>query len=130
MTINELVAKYIDLRDRKEAIRKEATEKTAKIDAVLRKIENVLIASLDAAGVESAKTQDGTAFVATRSSATVADRDAFLGFVVEHDAFDMLESRCSKVAVEQWLEVNGELPPGVNYRTERTINVRRPQARG
>jgi hypothetical protein len=37
----------------------------------------------------------------------------------------MLERRVSKAAVEQYKDEHGNLPPGINWREEITINVRR-----
>ncbi len=126
-TVNELVAQYITIRDRKDALRKKYQEKNGKLNEALNLIENILIQNLDASGAESVRTTSGTCFISKRSSATVADRDAFFDFVRDHEAWDMLESRCSKNAVEQYAEESGQLPPGVNYRTERTLGVHRPK---
>jgi hypothetical protein len=47
-------------------------------------------------------------------------------FVKQNLAWDMLEVRVSKPAVEAHMnEFEGELPPGINLRTERVVNVRR-----
>jgi hypothetical protein len=129
MNIQDLVGKYVELRDKKDALRKAYNEKTAKVDSVLEKMEAVMMSALNAAGVDSAKTPSGTVFMSERSSATVADRDLFFDFVREHEAWDMLESRVNKTSVTQYLETTQALPPGINYRTEKTINVRRPTAR-
>jgi hypothetical protein len=37
----------------------------------------------------------------------------------------MLERRASKSAVEQYRDTNDELPPGLNWREEITVNIRR-----
>jgi hypothetical protein len=56
----------------------------------------------------------------------VADRDAFLhGFVIPNEAWEFLENRVSKSAVEQFKEANNDLPPGLNWREERVVNIRR-----
>jgi hypothetical protein len=44
--------------------------------------------------------------------------------VKRHGDWQLLEVRCSKQAVEQYKDVNGDLPPGVNLRSEIVINVR------
>ena len=59
------------------------------------------------------------------NSATIADWDAYLAFVKENDRFDMLEKRCAKLAVEQYRAANDDLPPGVNWKSAVTVNVRR-----
>ena len=81
--------------------------------------------AFDAAGLDSAKTSAGTAYTSTRTTASVADKDSFMDFVKANSEWHLLETRCSKTAVEQFKEVNGEVPPGVNWREERVVNIRR-----
>lgn len=128
-TIEQLVGRYIEIRDKKDEIRKAYNAKVAKLDDAMNKLEAVLLASFDSAGVDSTKTKSGTAYISARKSFTVADRDAFLDCVREENAWELLEARCSKLAAEQFLEATGKLPDGVNYRAERTINVQRPRIR-
>lgn len=120
-----LVEKYITLRDKKAAIVNEAKEKAAKFDAVLDKIEGILLATFEEVGMESVKTKAGTAYKSTRTSATVADWDAAFAFIQDNNMWDMLEKRVSKATVEAYKAETGELPPGVNWREEITVNVRR-----
>lgn len=125
MKLSELVEKYIELRDKKAEIRHAYEEKANKIDAVLEQIEGTLLKAFDAAGLDSAKTSAGTAYTSTRTTASVADKDSFMDFVKANSEWHLLETRCSKTAVEQFKEVNGEVPPGVNWREERVVNIRR-----
>ena len=60
-----------------------------------------------------------------RTSATVADWDAYLAFVQTNERWDMLEKRCAKLAVEQYRAANDDLPPGINWKSAVTVNVRR-----
>mgnify|MGYP003435984278 CR=1 FL=1 len=123
--LSTLVEKYISLRDRKQAIVNEAKEKAAKFDAVLDKMEGMLLSTFNDLGMDSVKTSAGTAYKSTRTSATVADWDSVLGFIQENEAFNMLERRVNKVAVAEYREVNDALPPGIDWRSEVVINVRR-----
>jgi deoxyribose-phosphate aldolase len=125
MKLNELVEKYIKLRDQKAAYKAEYDAKVAGIDALLEKMEVVLLKTFEEAGMDSVKTSSGTAYRTTRTSATVADWDAFLAYVKAHDAFELVERRCSKSAVEQFKAANDDLPPGLNWRAEQVVNVRR-----
>ena len=125
MRTDELIGKYIRLRDKKAQMKKEFEAQVAPLDAALRKVEAILLKSFDELGVESMRTEEGTAYAATRSSTSVADRDAFFGWVIQQEAWEMLESRANKTAVIHWRDAEGMLPPGINYYEERTINVRR-----
>lgn len=126
MNLDDVVGKYIELRDRKAQMKKEFSVKVEKIDEAMAKIENAILATFDKmGGVQSIRTTHGTPYVNLRESVTVADRDNYFDFVRENEAWDMLESRANKTAVLQYKEEHGELPPGLNYRAERTINIKR-----
>lgn len=125
MKLDELVAKYIELRDKKAEIKAEYEAKVAKIDTVLDKIEVKLLQTFDEIGMDSCKTGAGTAYTSTRTTASVADRETFMNFVKSNEEWPLLEVRASKAGVEQYKEANGDLPPGINWRAERTVNIRR-----
>ena len=99
--------------------------KAAVLDDALSKIENVLLLQFQEQGMESVKTKHGTAYKSTRNSAGVADWDQVLAYVQQNDLWNLLEHRVSKQAVEEIKAETGELPPGVNWRSEVTINIRR-----
>ena len=76
--------------------------------------------------MDSVKTEFGTAYATVRTTASIADRDAFMDFVKANEEWALLEVRVSKTAVEQFRSANDdELPPGVNVREERVVNIRR-----
>lgn len=126
MKISELVAKYIELRDKKAEIKAEYDGKVAKIDEVLNKIEGKFLEVFEQTGMDSVRTEFGTAYSSLRTSASIADREAFMEFVKSRDEWPLLEVRCSKSAVEQYKDANDNvLPPGINWRAERVVNVRR-----
>lgn len=123
--LSKLVEKYVLLRERKQAIVNKAKEDAAKFDNVLLKIEGILLAVFTELGTDSVKTPAGTAYKSTRTSAQVADWDAVFSFIKDNEMWQMLERRVAKSAVEEYKAETGELPPGVNWREELTINVRR-----
>lgn len=125
MKLSDLVGKYIELRDKKAQIKAEYDAKAQKIDEVLDKIEAALLNTFDQSGMDSVKTEFGTAYTSVRTTASVADPDAFMTFVRENEAWHMLEKRCSKQGVEQYKAEHEALPPGINWRAERTVNFRR-----
>lgn len=125
MKLDEAVAMYIKLRDKKAEIRKEMIAKTEKIDANLKKIEASVLKAFHASGQTKAGTSAGTVFIKDRISDKVIDREAFLKFVRDNDQFDFVESRVSKSALDEFIEETGDLPPGITRSIEQTINVRR-----
>lgn len=122
---DELVKYYIELRDRR-ATRKKTYETENNADKVKQEyIEGVLLQRYNAAGIESARTAYGTAFKSKQTTASVGDKDVFMNHVKQNSAFELLEVRCSKEAVEQYITEHKELPPGVNWREEIHIRVQR-----
>ncbi len=125
MDINVIVSKYIQLRDKKSELKAEYDAKVAKIDEVMDKVEAKLLEHFAATGLESVRTDSGTAYKSSRVSATVADWDSLLSHVLTTENYQLLEHRVSKKAVEEFKAANEDLPPGVNWREEVIINIRR-----
>ena len=130
ITIDQVVEKYVALRDKKSAIENEAKERAAVIRDKMLLLEAFIKEKAEAEGVTSFKTKHGTAYVTTSDFATVADWDAVLQFVKENGAFDLLERRVSKNAVRGYLEENKEVPAGINYGTKLGVGVRRSAGTG
>ena len=125
MKLSDLVAKYIEARDRKAQLKAEYDMKASRLEEKMEKIEVKLLEVFDQTGMDSVKTEFGTAYTSTRSSASVADREAFMEFVRSNDEWPLLEVRASKTAVEQYKDAHADLPPGINWREERVVNIRR-----
>jgi hypothetical protein len=123
--MQSLVEKYIKLRDKKALMTADFKERMAHINEVLDQVESALLHQFKELGVESVRTSSGTAFRSTRYSATVADWDATLDFIKANEHWQMLEHRVSKQAVEEYKSEHGDLPPGVDWREEVTVNIRR-----
>jgi hypothetical protein len=130
MKLDELVGKYILLRERR-AKRKAAFALDDESDKALQeKIEAVMMIKFQELGTNSVNTPLGTAYTAIRTSASVADRDVYFGWVMEDPAERLifLEARASKLAVEAYRNANGVIPPGLNWSESREINFTRPKA--
>ena len=125
MKVSEVVSHYIALRDQKAAIKAEYDAKVSKIDKTLDTIEAKLLEVFSQTGMDSVRTESGTAYTTVRATASVADREVFMNFVKNHDEWPLLEVRASKSGIEQFKELNQDLPPGINWREERVVNIRR-----
>ena len=126
MTVDDIVALYVRLRNEKSAIRAKLDEEVSKIDAKLDKLEAWIKNKADEQGVTSFKTNHGTAFLTTVDYASVEDWDAVLKFVKDNDAFDIFEKRVSKTAVRGYIDSTNSVPSGVLYGTRLEVNVRKP----
>lgn len=125
MKLNEVVEKYILIRDRRSARKKEFDAADAHDKELQAKIESKLLQVFEQTGLDSCRTEFGTAYKSSRSSASVADKEVFMKFVRDSQAWPLLEVRAAKTAIEQYKDEHQELPPGVNWSEEVTINVRR-----
>lgn len=124
--IEQLIDRYIQIRDRKAQLKAKYDGEVEALDEGLKKIENVLLSKLNELGVDSfGKKETGLAFKSTVTSATVADWDSFLGYIKENDAWHMLDHRANKTAVAEFRAANDDIPPGINWREETVVRVRR-----
>lgn len=123
--VDEIVARYIALRDKKAEIKAKYDAEVEAIDAAMNRVENYLLKLMTELGVESIRTSAGTPYVSRRTSATVADWDAFLGWVQRNGEWSMLERRANKTVVQSWRDEHNDLPPGLNWREERVVNIKR-----
>lgn len=125
MKLSDAVSMYIKMRDKKAQMKAEFDASVAPLNEKMEKLEAKLLDVFNKTGMDSVKTEFGTAYTTTRVTASVADREIFMTHVRENDDWALLEVRASKAAVEQYRENNNDLPPGVSMREERVVNVRR-----
>lgn len=125
MKISEVVEKYILIRDRRAARKKAYEAEDEKDESLQKQIEAKLLQAFEQTGVDSCSTEFGTAYKSSRTTASVADKEAFMTFVRDAGEWPLLEVRAAKTAVEQYKSEHGDLPPGVSWSEMTTINVRR-----
>lgn len=125
MKLSEAVSIYIKMRDKKAQMKAEFDASVAPLNEKMEKLEAKLLDVFNKTGMDSVKTEFGTAYTTTRVTASVADREIFMNHVKENDDWALLEVRASKTAVEQYRDTNNDLPPGVSMREERVVNIRR-----
>lgn len=124
--INKRVDQYIRLRDQikqKDDAHKDAM---APYREALEKLNGMLLSYLETVGTESAKTISGTVYKTTKKSASLEDADQFMRHVIGTENWDLLERKASQKAVEEFLNENGVLPPGVKFSQSVVVGVRKP----
>lgn len=126
LSMGKVIKAYLALRAEKEAIDNEAKAKTDDIKTKLGKFEAWIQAEADKTGVQSFKTEHGTAFLTTTDFAGVGDWDAVLAFIKNNEAYDLLERRVNKTAVRSYMDAHRAVPDGVNFGTKISVNVRKP----
>lgn len=123
--VEKRVQQYIQVRD---ALKKMDEEHDAKRKPLVE-LQNVLTGwlqeFLENAGIESMRTSEGTAYASTRYTASLADPEAFMKFVLDNQSFDLLDRKANVTAVRDYVDEKGSLPPGVNLSAIKTVGVRR-----
>lgn len=125
MKLSEAVSLYIQMRDKKAQMKADFEASIAPLNEKMEKLEAKLLDVFNKTGMDSVKTEHGTAYTTTRTTASVADRDTFMEYVKANEEWSLLEVRASKTAVEQFKAVHDDIPPGVSIREERVVNIRR-----
>jgi hypothetical protein len=124
-TIDALVEQMVKVRDKLKEADDAHKEKTKVARDYKEQIEAALLAKLNDVGGESVKTAHGTVYRTTRRSATIADGGVFREFVIDSEAFDLVDWKANANAVDDFIKNEGTPPPGVNYTTAYTVGVRR-----
>jgi len=124
--VDARVDQYVRVRD---AI-KEMDERHKAEKQPLLEIQNLLTGwmmdFLKTTGSESIKTKHGTCYTSTRHTASLADPDAFMKFVIDNGLYELLDRRANATAVRDYVAANGgNLPPGANLSSIQTLGVRR-----
>lgn len=125
MTLDQVIAAYVKLRQQRDALKKKQSEEMAPINDAMFKLSVWLQKQLQESGQTSAKTAAGTAFLQTDTSVTVNDWDATIAFIQEHQLWSMLERRVSKSVVQDYIESQKAVPPGLEIKSEVSCHVRK-----
>ena len=125
-TLDAMVGQYVKLRDTIKEADDAHKARTEPAKAYLEKLNGAMLEKLSELGLENAKTKFGTAYKTVKKTATIADGQVFRDYVIENQAYDLVDWRANATAVSVFLDANkGELPPGVNYGTFVQVGVRR-----
>lgn len=123
--ISKRVEQYIQLRDEIKRREDEHKEKMKPFKEALEKLNGILLDHLNVINGESVKTGSGTVYRTSKKSASLADPDAFMRFVIGNEAWDLLDRKANVTAIADFIEENQSAPPGVNFSTTFIVGVRR-----
>jgi len=123
--ISVRVEQYVKLRDKIKEIEARHKEELKPYKDTLEKLNSVILQHLTQVGGESIRTQAGTAYVTEKKTASLADPQAFMDYVVTNSAWDLLDRKANVKAVTDYIDEHKAPPPGVNYSTTNMVGVRR-----
>jgi hypothetical protein len=124
-TIDLVIAKFVETRDRLAEMKKEFDNVCADLKALQDNRAAWLKTQMDTLGVKSLKSAHGIVFFVWKDSATVSDWEAFREWIIVNEEWEFLEHRVSKSAVKQRLDEGETPPPGINYTKLKDVQVRR-----
>lgn len=124
--VDQRVAQFIQVRDALKKMDERHEQERKPLVDVQTLLSGWLQQALTAAKAMSIKTPHGTCIASTRHTASVADADAFMKFVIANQEFDLLDRRANSTACREYAEKHLQPPPGVNISSIQTIGVRRP----
>jgi hypothetical protein len=124
--VDNRVEQFIAVRDKLKEMDEAHEAKRKPLLAIKEELSGWLLDLLDKMGAENIKTAHGTVHTTTRSSASLADPQAFMDFVIESERYELLDRRANSTAVKDYIQDHqGNLPPGVNFSSVKTVGVRR-----
>lgn len=128
--LDRLAKIYRKMRDRVSELTREYDTEVEIIKAQQAEIAAAMKEQMQALGVTSVRTDQGTVVLSVKTRYSTSDWDSFKSFVVEHDALDLFEKRIAQTNMKQFLDENpGVVPPGLNSNAEYDISVRKPSAK-
>jgi hypothetical protein len=124
--INDLVQAFVGIRDALTEARRKFKEFEARSKEDMAKIEIKLLEKSRKLGVESFKTEFGTAYRTDKDFARVAGPEgweALCKFMVEHNDFGLVEKRVAKLHFKEIMKELGIAPQemGVEYVVEEVV---------
>lgn len=125
-SIDAAVQWYVEDRDHLSAYMKRANAHETLMKERMAKISMWLREKADELGIDSFKTQHGTAYRNVKTSYRMGDWTSFIDWVQRTNNFQCLEKRVAKLATKEVHDDTGEVPPGIEYVAEVEFNVRRP----
>jgi len=123
--VEKRVGQYITLRDKIKDLDDQHKKSMEPYKDMLEQLGNMLLQHLQNVNAESIRSTAGTFFKTTKKTASLEDAEAFMRFVITTQSFDMLDRKANVKAIEDYLDTNKTLPPGVKFTQRVEVNVRR-----
>jgi hypothetical protein len=124
--LEKRIEQFVAVRDKIKEIEERHKEELAPLVETRNLLTTWLQDFLEASGAESVKTKQGTAYASVRYTASLPDPQAFMDYVIENQAFDLMDRKANSTAIREFIETHKAPPPGVNLNAVRTVGVRRP----
>lgn len=126
LTSDRLVAAHQKLKKQRAAASRIAEEVDAMYKTKMERVESQLLVILRKQGQKSFQTMGCTVYRQTEVTPHASDWETIRRFIIENDAWEMIEKRLTKKFVTDYMEANKqELPPGVSVMKRFVAKVRK-----
>ena len=127
-TVDKRVDQYIQVRNKLKQLDDEFELKRKPLVELQQMLSGWMQEFLTKAQADSVKTAHGTCYQSTRYTASLADPEAFMNFVIANQAFDLIDRKANATACRDYAAEHKTLPPGVNLAAIKTVGVRSPRS--
>ena len=124
-TPEQCVARYMQLREAKEAFEAQTKARAAEFKTAMEAIENHLLGVMLERKVVQIKTVHGTAFQWPQVRANLVDRATLVDYVKRTGDFNLFTNAVAKAEVVAYAEKHNAPPPGVEINRFIQVNVRK-----
>lgn len=119
----QMLSHFIACREKRRALKRLFETEDEPLKSLETDLGLWLQKYLIVGGLENIKTAVGTAFLTTKTTASLKDPDEFMKFVTATGKFELLDRKANTTAVRDYLKANGALPPGANLSSIQTVGV-------
>ena len=119
------IRQLIQLKDKIKLRESELDEELKPYKEMVSKLEALILGHLGKINAQNISTPVGTVSVLHRKSASLEDPAAFMNYVIENSAWDLMDRKANAKAVEDFIIENNSPPPGVKFSDAITLGLRR-----
>jgi hypothetical protein len=127
--VERLVGLYLVVREEIERLKEKHKKELEKAVDLQKELTGKITDFLSQHGVDSVKTSAGTAYSSVKYSASLADPEAFMKYVISNQNWDLLDRKANVTACRAFVDQHNTLPPGVNLSSIETLGVRSPTSK-
>lgn len=95
--------------------------------SIIEEIKKIATQRLESSGASSINTPHGTIHTVGKTTARIMDPEEFRGFVIAHNAWDMLDWKANMTACRNWSDETQCPVPGVELTTFRRLSITAPK---
>ena len=126
MNAEKMVEVYIKMRDKRSQLSKAFDEEDGRIKAQQDMIAEQLLELCKETGAEGLRTPAGSVFKTVKTRYWTSDHKSMKEFILENDAFELLEQRVHQTNMKNFLEEHPDkFPKGMNIDSKYSVTIRR-----